>query len=305
MDSRNKKPLGISIVITIVSLAVCSVSIYLVKNLNITINANTKDDEKVVEATSTPTTSPPVETNSTEATTALEQTNTPTNTPTNSPTEQPTLTVETTDNTKKINEKDLEKYCLDSSDTKEPDNKDNAEKDNTAQTTNENNQEKTIDIKETSQIVIATNPEQVDDDSNIMTISHSKRTVRTITQDNDTENKTTVTNTPENTASPESDENIGEDGNTPNSSEDLEPTDQTFSLNEICNYNFSETNYNGNIKYINVEPGEYTFTLNNSSIEINYYVIPNIDSLFTDSEETTAPNDSEEEPLYDENQETE
>ena len=300
MDSRNKKTIGISILITVLSFSLFSVGFYLFKTVNITINTSPKDDKKMVEVTSTPTTSPPTETSSTDTTTP-QQTNTPT--PTASPTEQPTLTVKITDNTEKITEKDLEKYCLNSSNTNESDNKDNDEKDNTTQTTNENNQEKTIDIKEASQIVIATNPEQVDDDSNIMTISHSKRTVHTITQD--TENETTVTNAPENTTSPEDDENIGEDDNTPDSSEDLEPTSQTFSLNEICNYNFSETNNIYNIKYINVEPGEYTFILNNSSIVINYYVIPNTDSLFTDSEETTAPNASEEEPLYDENQETE
>lgn len=303
MDSRNKKPSWISILITIVSIAVCSVSIYLVKNLNITINANTKDNKEIADSTSSAATSPPTEVSSTDTTTAPEQTNTPT--PTVSPTEQPTLTVKIADNTEKITKKDIEKYCLNSSNTNESANKDNDEKDNTTQTTNENNQEKTIEIKEASQIVMATNPEQVNDDSNILTISRLKRTVHTITQDNDAENETTVTNTPENTASPESDENIGEDDNTTNSSEDLEPTNQTFVLNEICNYNFSETNNNYNIKYINVEPGEYTFILNNSSIEINYYVIPDIDLLFTDSEETTAPNDSEEEPSYEENQETE
>lgn len=188
---------------------------------------------------------------------------------------------------------------------RKPDNKDNDEKENTIQTTNENNSEKTIDIKEASQIVMETNPEQIKDNSNLLTISRSERTVSNVTQEKDTEIETTETNTPENTTLPESVENIGEDDNAPNSSEDLEPTNQTFSLNEICNYNFSETNNNVNIKYINVEPGEYTFTLNNSSIEINYYVIPNIDLLFTDSEETSTPNDSEEEPLYDENQETE
>lgn len=291
MNSRNKKPIGISILITIVSITLCS--IYIVKNLNITINANTKDNKVVVEVTSTPATSIPTETSST-ATTAPEQTETPAP-PTASPTEQPPLTVETIDNTEKITEKDLEKYCLDSSDAEESDNQNDDEKDNQPQTTNENNPQKTIDIKENSQIIMATNPEQVDDDSNILTINRSKRTVSTITPDNNTENETTAINTSESTASPGSDKNTGDDDN----------TSQTFSLNDICNYNFSETNNNYNIKYINLEPGEYTITLNNPSIEINYYVVPDIALLFTNSEATTAPNSSDEEPSYEETQEIE
>lgn len=113
MDNR-KKSSGISILITIVSIA--SVSIYLVKNLNIIINPSPKDNIEIVEVTTTPTTSPPVKTNSTDVTTPPEQTNTPTTT---SPTEQPTLTVETTDTSNKKITQNIKKYYIDLSDTKE------------------------------------------------------------------------------------------------------------------------------------------------------------------------------------------
>lgn len=305
MSNSRKSPNGLSIAFTLLGATLCSVSIYLVQNVNFTFNNTTPGNtESAAQATIAPNeTTIPMQTEAAQVTTAPEQTVAPTTQPsTNSPTEDPNLTVGETNGNNGVSKTEIKKYYYytannnssdsDASTNVQPD-KDNASnsKDNNSQSSDSGKQQKTINVKESGQLVMTTNTEEIGSDSGTVTINRTKKTViKNTTSEGD---DAIATDTPDITASPEAEESNGEGNEELNTPEDSDTQSQTFPIADVCNYDSSETNNYTNITYINLQPGEYIITINNSTATIDYYIVPDISLLFSDPEAEPDADDQE------------
>lgn len=289
MDKEKK---GFSILsYALFSLTLFSISLFSI-NIYISKERNDKNGQEVAESTVSPEESAipePTEAPSTESSpTQIPEEFVPTEAPsTISPTKIPNLTLGKTGGEDKIPKSDLEQYRYvnnddpgagDSSADVQSDG-DNTP-DNNAESSGIENQEKTITVEKSSRLIMMADSGQIANNTGTLTVRRNRVA---------TANNKTVETDEEVLSTEEPDASLGDEEDSEENPDTQE--DQTFSITDICNIDSLEINDYTNLVYIYILPGEYTITINDSSTLFDYYMVPDISSLFSDTE--TVPSDDD------------
>lgn len=310
MDDQKKGLSGRSV--AFISIAVISLSLFSI-NFNFYFQSdkekNGKDNsgKKVAESTMLPDESvlpSQTETSQTEAPSTEDFTDkpVPTEVPSkkDSPTKKRNLSKGKTNEENTISKADLEQYQYtdgtdyggeDSSVDVQSD-ENNTENSDNAESSGIKNQERTINVKNSSRLIMMANPEQANNSTGSMTVRRNRKSAA---NNGTMENDEAVLSTASPDVSPS-----GEDTDSKGEDPDVQE-DQTFSISDVCNSDSVEINDYTNLIYINIQPGEYTITINDTFNDtpsvFKYYLVPDISPLFSDTATASPDEDSDEDPF--------